>query len=614
MGAVPFLAEVENSIALLWQKIIDKSILSVKRISWKQGDIFMQEFMQAIMMNGAMTPAQDSLKAIFQKFGRSVGRWQICANLVGAITVTSYFVFFDQVFPYTNVQNQFYVLAIMFPFLVAIAMVIFYFWQKDLNRFLQLTAQKKAIEADLRKKAQRKILDMPSASALVSLLNWFLAAITMTTYSIVADTGSAENLMAELIEGLRVFVGCIIGGIITAAIIFFIIEAKCRRVWPAFFPEGGLAHTPGVFRLKLRTRMFTIFLLASILPLILMAVLSYNKARMMLEMDPGQVIQSLLYLTAFLLVVTLAVAIILSRSFATGIIDPIRQMEAAMAQVEKGDLTATVTVNSNDELGALGENFNRMTEGLKDRYRLRRSLDLAKEVQQNLLPAKNPCFPGLDIAGKSIYCDETGGDYFDFFDSAGHDTYGIVIGDVSGHGIPSALLMASARAFLRQRTALAGSLADIVGDVNRQLTRDVEDTGRFITLFYLQIDMDNRCLSWVRAGHEPALLFDPASNRFEELTGEGMALGVDGRWQYAESRRGGLAGGQIILLSTDGIWEARNPQDQMFGRLAVSDIIRQHAQTSAAKIQDALLTELNRFQQGVAPADDITLVVVKVGD
>ncbi|MBW2469721.1 MAG: hypothetical protein JRE62_10500, partial [Deltaproteobacteria bacterium] len=237
------------------------------------------------MMNGAMTPAQDSLKAIFQKFGRSVGRWQICANLVGAITVTSYFVFFDQVFPYTNVQNQFYVLAIMFPFLVAIAMVIFYFWQKDLNRFLQLTAQKKAIEADLRKKAQRKILDMPSASALVSLLNWFLAAITMTTYSLVADTGSAENLMAELIEGLRVFVGCIIGGIITAAIIFFIIEAKCRRVWPAFFPEGGLAHTPGVFRLKLRTRMFTIFLLASILPLILMAVLSYNKARMMLEMD-----------------------------------------------------------------------------------------------------------------------------------------------------------------------------------------------------------------------------------------------------------------------------------------------------------------------------------------
>jgi sigma-B regulation protein RsbU (phosphoserine phosphatase) len=253
-----------------------------------------------------------------------------------------------------------------------------------------------------------------------------------------------------------------------------------------------------------------------------------------------------------------------------------------------------------------------MTEGLKDRYRLRQSLDLAKEVQQNLLPAENPHFPGLDIAGKSIYCDETGGDYFDFFDSTAGNRYGVVIGDVSDHGIPSALLMASARAFLRQRTSLSGSIADIVSDVNRQLTRDVEETGRFITLFYLQIDMDTRCLSWVRAGHDPALLYDPARDRFEELAGEGIALGVDGSWQYAESRRDQVVDGQIILLSTDGIWEARNPQDQMFGRQAVSTIIRQHAQTSAAKIQDAILTELDRFQQGIAPADDITLVVIKI--
>jgi sigma-B regulation protein RsbU (phosphoserine phosphatase) len=549
---------------------------------------------------------------MFRTGGRSLGWWQISANLIGALTVTSYFVFFDQVFPAMRVQNTFVVVGIMFPFLAAIAFFFFNFWTKDLDRFLKITAQNKQIEPELRKKAQRKILDMPFFSALVSFFNWFLAAITMTTYSIVADTGSAEPFAVELIEGLRVFIGCIIGGIITAAIIFFMTEAKCRQIWPEFFPEGGLARTPGVFRLKLRIRMFVIFVLSSILPLILMAVLSYNKARMMLEMDPGQVIQSLLYLTAFLLIVALAVAVTLSRSFSTGIIDPIRQMEAAMERVEKGDLTASVAVNSNDELGVLGENFNQMTEGLKDRYRLRQSLDLAKEVQQNLLPAENPHFPGLDIAGKSIYCDETGGDYFDFFDSTAGNRYGVVIGDVSDHGIPSALLMASARAFLRQRTSLSGSIADIVSDVNRQLTRDVEETGRFITLFYLQIDMDTRCLSWVRAGHDPALLYDPARDRFEELAGEGIALGVDGSWQYAESRRDQVVDGQIILLSTDGIWEARNPQDQMFGRQAVSTIIRQHAQTSAAKIQDAILTELDRFQQGIAPADDITLVVIKI--
>ncbi|MGD8991926.1 MAG: SpoIIE family protein phosphatase [Desulfobacterales bacterium] len=563
-------------------------------------------------MNVNESGARKPLHVMFRTGGRSLGWWQISANLIGALTVTSYFVFFDQVFPAMRVQNTFVVVGIMFPFLAAIAFFFFNFWTKDLDRFLKITAQNKQIEPELRKKAQRKILDMPFFSALVSFFNWFLAAITMTTYSIVADTGSAEPFAVELIEGLRVFIGCIIGGIITAAIIFFMTEAKCRQIWPEFFPEGGLARTPGVFRLKLRIRMFVIFVLSSILPLILMAVLSYNKARMMLEMDPGQVIQSLLYLTAFLLIVALAVAVTLSRSFSTGIIDPIRQMEAAMERVEKGDLTASVAVNSNDELGVLGENFNQMTEGLKDRYRLRQSLDLAKEVQQNLLPAENPHFPGLDIAGKSIYCDETGGDYFDFFDSTAGNRYGVVIGDVSDHGIPSALLMASARAFLRQRTSLSGSIADIVSDVNRQLTRDVEETGRFITLFYLQIDMDTRCLSWVRAGHDPALLYDPARDRFEELAGEGIALGVDGSWQYAESRRDQVVDGQIILLSTDGIWEARNPQDQMFGRQAVSTIIRQHAQTSAAKIQDAILTELDRFQQGIAPADDITLVVIKI--
>ena len=567
-------------------------------------------------MNTKTSGTPETLHAMFRTGGRSVSWWQIAANLIGAIIVTSYFVFFDRVFAAMRVQNTFVVVGIMFPVLAVIAFFFFNFWMKDLERFLQLTAQNKQIEPNLRKKAQRKILEMPFFSALVSFFNWFLAAITMTIFSIIADSSNTAPLMVDLIDGLRVFIGCIIGGIITAAIIFFITETKCRQIWPYFFPAGGLASTPGVFRLRLRARMLIIFVLASILPLILMAVLSYNKASMMLEMDPGQVIQSLLYLTAFLLAVTLAVALILSRSFSTGIIDPIRQMQAAMAKVEKGDLSANVTVNSNDELGALGENFNQMTEGLKDRYRLRQSLDLAKEVQQNLLPAADPLFTGLDIAGRSIYCDETGGDYFDFFDSADKNAqkYGVVIGDVSDHGIPSALLMASARAFLRQRTTLAGNIADIVGDVNRQLTQDVEDTGRFITLFYLQIDTDNRRLSWVRAGHEPALLFDPASGRFDELSGEGIALGVDADWRFSENQRENLTDGQIILLSTDGIWEARDPQDQMFGRQAVCDIIRQHAHATSAQIQDVILAELDRFQQGVTAADDTTLVVIKVAD
>ena len=152
----------------------------------------------------------------------------------------------------------------------------------------------------------------------------------------------------------------------------------------------------------------------------------------------------------------------------------------------------------------------------------------------------------------------------------------------------------------------------MVSDVNRQLTRDVEDSGRFITLFYLQIDMDHGSLSWVRAGHDPAMLYDPATDRFKELSGKGIALGIDNHWQYEEEKHADLAAGQIIVLSTDGIWEARNPKDEMFGKQSLYATIRQNSSAGAAEIQDAILAELRQFQKGVESADDITLVIIKI--
>ncbi|MBT8364213.1 MAG: hypothetical protein KJP23_05860, partial [Deltaproteobacteria bacterium] len=158
----------------------------------------------------------------------------------------------------------------MFPILTATAGCIFYYWHKDLKRFLRLESQHMEINADLRKIAQRKILDLPFVSAVISFFTWFIAAITMSTHSLISAFGPKESLTVELIGALRVFVGCIIGGIVVAAIIFFITEAQYRRIWPFFFPRGGMAKMPGVFRFKLRMRMLVIFILASILPLILL--------------------------------------------------------------------------------------------------------------------------------------------------------------------------------------------------------------------------------------------------------------------------------------------------------------------------------------------------------
>lgn len=250
----------------------------------------------------------------------------------------------------------------------------------------------------------------------------------------------------------------------------------------------------------------------------------------------------------------------------------------------------------------------------REHQRVRHSLSLAMEVQQNLLPKENPKISGLDISGKSIYCDETGGDYYDFLEigpPAG-GKIGIVVGDVSDHGIPSALLMSTVRALIRQRCSSFGNIDQVVSDVNRQLAADVKDSGRFMTLFYTEVDRPNSAIRWVSAGHEPAMIYDPATDSIGELDGgNNLPLGVFEDAVFNESYRQ-LASGQVIIIATDGIWEARNPEGKMFGKDRIYQIVRQNAAASAVDIQNAVLESLKRFQKDSRLEDDLTLVVIKV--
>ncbi len=296
------------------------------------------------------------------------------------------------------------------------------------------------------------------------------------------------------------------------------------------------------------------------------------------------------------------------------IIAPILSINEGAQRVASGDLTTRLAPTGSNELSNLMQAFNEMVNGLRHRDQMRRSLAVAKEVQQNLLPHEAPAIAGLDIAGVSIYCDETGGDYFDYIVSAdaADNKVSVVVGDVSGHGISSALLMATTRAFLRQRAALPGSPAEIISDVNAQFSHDVADSGSFMSMFYLSIDTDSQTLDWVRAGHDPAIRYDPGSEVIDELKGAGVALGVDADFQYRENGRVPFAEGQIILLGTDGIWEARNGRGDMFGKESIYRIIKENSDQDAAAILAGITGALADFQQGAAAEDDVTLVVVKM--
>jgi len=310
----------------------------------------------------------------------------------------------------------------------------------------------------------------------------------------------------------------------------------------------------------------------------------------------------------FVLVILLLIRLVTGRTVAA-----IRRVSDAARNIAIGHYGEPLPVKSEDEVGQLTRSFNTMMLQLEEGIRLKQALDLAMEIQQSFLPKQSPPIDGLDIAGQAIYCDETGGDYYDFLQlfELGGGRMAIAVGDVVGHGIGAALLMTTARAFLRCRVTQPGSLAAMITDVNRLLCIDTELSGDFMTLFFLLLDSERREIQWVRAGHDPAIVYDANSGSFSELKGEGMALGVDETAEYQDHISTEWPAGQVIVIGTDGIWEAENPQGEQYGKERLKDVIRGSAQLSAEAVMRAVISDLEEFRQTAPQKDDITLVVIK---
>jgi sigma-B regulation protein RsbU (phosphoserine phosphatase) len=170
--------------------------------------------------------------------------------------------------------------------------------------------------------------------------------------------------------------------------------------------------------------------------------------------------------------------------------------------------------------------------------------------------------------------------------------------------------MASVRAYLRSRATQGRSVSKIITDVNRLFSNDAMDTGVFITLFFLVIDASSGHMTWVRAGHEPALLYDPDSDNFVKLEGKGLPLGVKKNYNY-KSYSATIKPRQILILTTDGLWENRNRKGEMFGKKRFLNVIRKNANFAAEDIQTATIDAVKSFQGKTQQDDDITLLILK---
>ena len=495
------------------------------------------------------------------------------------------------------------------PLVVALVIGLQIRFQRPITAVLKNFNNISETDPAMLESGRRRLLNLPLILTYLNIVVWVGVTVFFTPFLSMLRDWSLHFSLYVIFRGVMI-------AIVAGVTAFFLVDAYSRKhLIPVFFPHGRLADTPVKIKISIIRRIRVLFGLGTNAPmLLLIGTIGFGVWQSaQTSADVAAFGREILLFAVVVWVIFVGLALSLNFLVGRSILQPIREMLGQVRKIKKGDYQHRVPVVTNDELGILGDGMNEMSEGLLEREQLRDSLILAKEIQQALLPHDDPRVPGLDIAGSSIYCDDTGGDYYDYLlpPNPGDRRIGIVLGDVSGHGISSALLMATSRGFLRQRAALPGAISQIVADVNQQLIRDVVDSGSFITMFYLQVDARARKLSWVRAGHDPALLYDPLTKSFTELGGKGTVLGVDPDAVYQEYHQADLKANQIIVLGTDGIWEAHSPAGEMFGKQRLEQLIVRYQDAGARDILLAILSGVDDFKKGLPAEDDITLVVIK---
>lgn len=330
-----------------------------------------------------------------------------------------------------------------------------------------------------------------------------------------------------------------------------------------------------------------------------------------------------LALLAFLFLVIEGFALFFGVRISEGIVTGVHELHRGTQALAGGDLDTVIRIPNEDEFGDLARSFNEMTLAVKHgreialaNDRLKQELATARDIQVRLLPGNQPVVAGYEVTGASIPSREIGGDYYDFL-TQGEDAIGIAIGDVSGKGMPAALLMSNLQASLHGQVLHPGTVAGVVQRVNDLLVRST-DAHMFATFFYGVLETATGRFTCTNAGHNPPLVLR-VDGSLQRLTTGGLLLGMIGDMVYQQDTID-LAPGEVIVMYTDGITEAVSPgadeedPEAMFGEDRLCEVIQRNRHLPASGIQDAILAAVADHTRGVAQSDDITLVVIRRQD
>jgi HAMP domain-containing protein len=299
---------------------------------------------------------------------------------------------------------------------------------------------------------------------------------------------------------------------------------------------------------------------------------------------------------------------------------PVLALTKGVNIIGQGNLDYAVNIKTGDEIENLANSFNKMASDLRgqmeiirlttaEKERVQKELEIAKGIQQTFLPESAPKIEGFDLAGLNTPALEVGGDFYDFI-PVDLNKWGLVIADVSGKGVPAALFMALSRTLIRSNTTGSTSPLETIRRTNDIIAQDTR-ANMFVTLFYGVLDPVRKTLTYINAGHNPPLVQGKSPVEITMLAAKGIALGVLTDMEF-EEKEISLHPGDILILYTDGVTEAINLKNEMFGHERISGIVEENYYLSAQEIIQKIEKEVFTFSEGQPQFDDITLLLLKV--
>jgi len=344
------------------------------------------------------------------------------------------------------------------------------------------------------------------------------------------------------------------------------------------------------------------------------------------ELDPGEVNMVnmvaiiLASLTAIATLLVILASIALGARLTRGIGGGIARLRAGAERLQAQDLSARIPVSGRDELAELAHVFNNMAESLESgaaererlikeqvqQERLREEVATARLIQRSFLPNADPQVEGISAAGFCRPAAEVGGDYYDYLPLS-KDRLGLVVGDVSGHGVPAGLLMAMAKSYLYNQIRVSDDVSAVMTGLNRMVF-DALQRRLIMTLAYLVIDIPTGQVRFASAGHHFPYILKP-DGRLTVLEDVHYPLGVRKEVHY-QPQSAALEPGDLLILYSDGIVESLNPAGEPFGFERFEATLRQLGGSDPQTVRDGVLQALDLHIDDRPPDDDITLVAL----